>query len=239
MDTGLHCDRAAESWIFWLATSHSRGGPVVKSIALTAAGVGLLVSLGVCHGVQTERWAKSTALHQAAARLANVPDELGAWRGEAVEIDTKHLKVAEAAGHVARTYVHKQTGERVSVLVLCGRPGPLAVHTPDVCYANAGYEAAGESARVEVAGGRLWTNVFRMGGSAALDRRGALRVYWGWSAGGPFAAPADPRVEYWREPALFKLYVVRPGAAGPAERDPAGELMGELLPALGAALAAP
>ena len=34
-----------------------------------------------------------------------------------------------------------------TALILCGRPGPVSIHTPDVCYRGLGYEPTGSPSR--------------------------------------------------------------------------------------------
>ena len=53
-------------------------------------------------------------------------------------------------GCVYRRYRNPRTGESVSVLLVCGRGGPISVHTPDVCYAGAGYRPTARSEPKEV-----------------------------------------------------------------------------------------
>src|SRR5262245_29906799 len=94
---------------------------------------------GAVHGVWTNRWAGSDGLAQAAARLEQVPLTLGDWDGRPLEVNPREAALTEAAGYVHRQYVNRRTGSVVSVALLCGRAGPISVHTPEVCYAGAGF----------------------------------------------------------------------------------------------------
>jgi hypothetical protein len=93
-------------------------------------------------------------------------------------------------------------------------------------------------ARIEVPLGgpdQFWMARFHKGESTVPTY---LRVFWSWNASGPWQASSGPRLEFARYPALYKLYVVRrmetPDA--PLEKDPAAELLAQLLPELQRAL---
>ena len=47
--------------------------------------------------------------------------------------------MAGAVGQISRVYTNPTKGLTVSVLLLCGLPGNISTHTPDVCYPGAGY----------------------------------------------------------------------------------------------------
>lgn len=110
-----------------------------------------------------------------------------------------------------RTYEHESSGEIVSVLLIVGRPGPVAVHSPDVCYPAAGYEAseAPVHQRVTAKNGttaEFWKVDFR---KEMVPIPGRLRIYWAWRGSGGWSAPLTPRLAFAREDCLYKLYVVR------------------------------
>jgi hypothetical protein len=96
----------------------------------------VLVSAAVA-GLWTGRWGSSRALQDAVARLDEVPLTLGeAWDGQPEELSDQEVAVAEIDGYVRWRYVNRRTGAVVSMLLVCGRSGPVAAHTPDVCYAG-------------------------------------------------------------------------------------------------------
>jgi hypothetical protein len=179
---------------------------------LPAAALVLLVGDVCLYGVWTNRWTPSRELSDAAARLAEVPNEVGTWRGKDLELSDREVKAAEIAGYLYRTYEDRRTSAAVTVLLLCGRSGPVSVHPPDVCYRGAGYEPVGPQTRPTVdllAGGEASFQAarFRKQGQAGLSR---LRIYWAWNAGGDrWVAPDNPRLAFAGRPALFKLYLVR------------------------------
>jgi hypothetical protein len=206
---------------------------------LPAVALLLLVVSGVVHGLWTDRWRTSDEPAAWAARLDNVPRSIGEWDGQDLPVESKHLQVAEATGCLARAYVHRRTGEVVSVVVVCGRPGPVSVHTPDVCYRDNGHGLVEtpEKFLAAVPGrqAEFWTARFRKGDTALPTY---LRVFWSWNGGGGWKAPANPRLEFARRPALYKLYVIRQLAQleeAPG-KDPCTEFLPLLLPELRRAL---
>jgi hypothetical protein len=195
--------------------------------ALTA--LTLLVTTGVVHGLWTERWRPSDALERAAARVATVPLEIGDWQGKDIDVDAEAFAQAGARGYWARTYT-RPGGDSVLVVLMCGRPGKMAVHTPEVCYGGAGYELFESPTTIVVrdeAGveqGVFWSARFskQAGGSE-------LRLDWAWGDGHDWQAPGNPRWTFRGRPFLYKLYAsheISPGQAG----DPTAELLSELLP---------
>jgi hypothetical protein len=180
-----------------------------RYLPLIAGAVVLGVS-GVVHGLWTDRWNVSSAVDAACARLDAVPATLGEWDSQPLELDARQLAVAETAGHLARRYVHRRSGQQVSLILLCGRPGPLAVHRPDICYTGAGYQLAGEPEKWTPTGSetqaQFWTTrFFRPGNETA-----ALRVFWTWSSDGNWVAADQPRLAFAQASALYKLYLVQP-----------------------------
>jgi Protein of unknown function (DUF3485) len=107
----------------------------------------LVIAAGLVRGQWTRRWATSHAVEVALARLERVPVTLGNWRGRSLELDREQLTTAEIAGSIARRYENRRTGATVTVLLVCGRPGPISVHSPDICYPGAGFRPMGSLAR--------------------------------------------------------------------------------------------
>jgi Protein of unknown function (DUF3485) len=194
----------------------------------------LVTASGVLHGLHSDRWKPSGGVAEAVQRLELVPAVIGDWRGQDGVIDAETLARGGIKGHIYRRYRNERTGATVDLLIVCGRPGPISVHTPDVCYEGAGYQAAGTPAlrEIRLADGRtqpLWSLRFRKPGVAA----GQLEVVWAWTGGAGWIAPDNPRFATARYPALYKLYAIReiPPAKRPEkEADPASEFLAMFLP---------
>ena len=196
---------------------------------------------GVVHGIQTDRWRPSAQLEHALARLDYVPKASGDWRGEDAPYEADDMARAGIKGCVYREYRNPRTREAVSVLLVCGRGGPISVHTPDVCYAGAGYRQLTDGRTKDVEGGDGRKGTFRV---ARFGKPGVvpvqLEIYWAWSRDGrSWEAPENPRLPLARLPALYKLYVVRQFVAGAREEtaDPCQEFLRRALPEFGKALA--
>jgi hypothetical protein len=203
----------------------------------------LVVAYGLAEGSWAGRWQPAAAPHEAAARLAAVPAVLGDWEGTDTTLDHRVAAQAELSGSLMRTYTHKVTGETLTVLLVCGRPGPVSVHTPDVCFVGSGYSLPKPPARQPAPGGgggdEFWVGDFQQ--PSAGDPI-PVRAYWAWSTDGQaWSAPDHPRLTFARAGALYKLYVTRsvPPGGPAAETDPAADLMARLLPALRQVLAPP
>lgn len=204
---------------------------MIRYLPLLACGA-LLVLSGLVYGLWTDRWTVSSALQESSARLERVPWKLGAWEGQPVELDARQLAVSEAVANLSRRYVNRRTGTEISVMVLCGRGGPIAVHRPDVCYTGAGFQMAAAPEKWTTPGvdGSFWTTRFHKPGAAAET----LRVFWAWSTAGDWTATDRPRLAYGRLPALYKLYLVRRlvHADEPLDQEPSRDLLQFLVPAL-------
>lgn len=192
----------------------------------SAASLAVVIATGIGHGAWTGRWKPSPNRAAAEARLNHLPATLGSWRGEPLSFDRREIERSGVHACVARRYVDEVSGDSLTMLLVSGPPGPVAVHTPDVCYAGAGYEEVSAPSHYEIPprrsshGAELIVADYRMRGVAQPSY---LRVYWAWSTGGDWVAPSNPRVTYATAPILYKLYVVRElFALGEArEEDPA------------------
>ena len=202
----------------------------------------LLAASGVSHRLWTGSWTVTGEPGLSAARLADVPASIGDWVGEDQEVDARQLARAEAAGHLARRYVQRRTGAEVSVFIICGRPGPVAVHTPDICYGGLGFRVAEKPAKYKVEGNAEMPSAeFTKGNFVKADPVAQRRSSGSTGRGRP--APAgkrrpDPRLTFGGSQALYKLYLVYhavPGTDLP-EHDPCQDFMHDLLPELEKAL---
>jgi hypothetical protein len=191
----------------------------------------LLLASGLLHGLYVERWHASEALEKAATRLERVPLVIGPWRARAEASDAEEFDQAGARGYWTRTYTHSRSKQSVLVILMCGRPGRMAVHTPQVCYRGAGYDMPGDATRFLVADGAFWTATFSKPTGLASD----LRLYWAWNAGTGWEAADNPRWQFRGEEVLYKLYVAHDltGAPDPGPAaDPAAEFLRQFLPEL-------
>ena len=208
----------------------------IRHIYPTIALVAIFAS-GLVHGLLTDRWQPALEPAERAARLPLVPLVLGDWVGQDIETDGR--QVGPVAGYLHRRYLNRQTGVGVTMYLVCGRPGPVCIHTPDVCYAATGHEIVSQERLAlppDVGEGVFFAARLRRS-SSTEDQR--LRIFWSWSDGNAWAVPDSPRLEFARRPVLFKLYLVREEGFGPLAQsdkpdalvnDPCLDLLRHLLP---------
>jgi hypothetical protein len=202
-------------------------------------GLAVLLGAGIVHGLWTERWQPSGELVEAAARLKGMPDDIGTWKGEVCEQDPEELQLSGAVGHWSRTFTNPTTGDKMLVVLLCGKPARLVVHRPEHCYRSVGYEPDSPPVQMQVqAAGRpaaefltAWLTRDEPSGPAHL------RLFWSWRAGERWSAPSSPRLAFAREKALYKLYVIHsPQSSAPrrvtSSGDPCIKFLHLLLPIL-------
>ncbi len=208
--------------------------------ALTASV--LVIACGVVHGFWTDRWQNRPAeTADAAARMEALPLEIGDWSGSVLEV--KQPQAGDVAGTIERRYQNLRTREEVSVYMVCGRPGPVSIHTPEVCYAASGFVVGTKSrAAIREHGGDFWS-ADAVKSKAGQETR--LRIFWGWNAGKGWTAPdGDPRWTFTtgrHAPVLYKLYVLRDlsASAQSGKEDPCQSFLRALLPEMDRNLIAP
>ncbi|MGL4553766.1 MAG: exosortase-associated EpsI family protein [Gemmataceae bacterium] len=175
----------------------------------SGAATALVLASGLVHGLWTDRWARSDETNQAREALATVPMTVGDWVGKDVEKPSQ--PGPGVTGSMQRIYTNRRTNVSVSIAIVNGRPGPVGTHTPEVCYGASGY-LVGEKKAVELdvagQGPKFWTSDAVR---TKVTEKTAIRLYWGWNAGGGWVASKDARHEFPRyaHPVLHKLYVLR------------------------------
>jgi hypothetical protein len=203
------------------------------------AGV-LLLANGFLQGLCANRWHRSNALETAISKLEGVPMTIGHWHARSEEIDKTALTQAGIEGYFLRHYENKLTGKTVTVALMCGRPGPIALHTPDICYGGVGYQMNGAIAKWALKYGDASASAeFQRAKFSKADATGGtnLCVEWCWGAEGQWLAPVT-RGTVARLPALYKLYVIQRVTPSTEQSDEevCKDFLGQLLPVLDNAL---
>jgi hypothetical protein len=198
--------------------------------------ISLVLAAGVYQGMASERWHSSSDVGNAVRRLENVPNTVGDWKGESIPLETADLTHLGIKGQISSRYRNAVTGDSVTMLIVCGRPGPISVHTPDVCYRAAGYTAVGETyaKEIPIEEGKkrsVWAQVFRRPATQADSQ---IEVNWAWLAENEWVAANNSRLSFAGSAAIYKLYVVRELSAleSNRKRDASALFMHEFLPAL-------
>jgi exosortase len=206
------------------------------------AGTALVVGSAIVVGNWAGRWRDSEDLKLAVSRLDRVPMAIGDWIGRAEAVDPRVIRAAELDGCVVRRYEKARGGRTITALLVCGRPGPVSVHTPDVCYPGAGFEMARERPEmlpvpIDLPGARAEF------ARAEFERRVSLpperiRIYWSWKSEGAWSVPYSPRLAFGSRPFLYKLYLIQGTSETDEPVDDAAfmDFLRRLLPALDKAL---
>jgi len=201
----------------------------------TATVLALLLTIGaaVVQGRLAGRWGATDVMLQAAKRLNAMPKEtLGSWQLEqSRELSPSVVEILECRGHINRTYVNRSTGDVVNVAVILGPAGPVAIHTPEICYSSQQYSQTSQRQRDEVSeDDALWSLTFQ---SNDVDAESFV-VYYGWSDGSRWQATDDPRWEFAGQPYLYKLQIAGRSNELQADADHAAcrKFLKEFLPLL-------
>lgn len=192
----------------------------------------IIVPAGIVQGRWTGRWSPPERFDARLEALRRIPLQIGDWEGVDIEPEAKTWERAGVAGGMMRRYV--KSGSAVTILIVCGRPGPTSVHTPEVCYAGAGYDAVTAKSKVAVRSGTshsddFWTSDFLKRDTTLPEY---LRIFHAWSVDGRWRASSNPRADFAGSTVLYKLYLVRPmpRVEKTSQEDPAFVLARGLLP---------
>jgi hypothetical protein len=186
------------------------GGAFVSSTIRIIAPVTIIIAAGLVHGTWTNRLRPSPELTAQAARLQSIPVVIGEWTATEMALPARERAKAGAVSYIARTYTKPGRGGSVSVLLLCGLPGVISTHTPDVCYHGNGYTLEDTSNFARSYGPGEVRAQFRTAVATRNDTNpSVLRIFWSWNDSKRWSAPENARWEFASAPALLKLYVLR------------------------------
>ena len=176
-----------------------------RILAVTLTVLALQSLSGFADGRFTDQADSREELDRVAKVLDDLPLGCGHWTAEPLDLNPDELKIAEASSAILRRYTSDSNGT-LTVLLLCGRPGPISVHPPTACYKARGYRLSGDPCLVSFDASKETANVAEFINPAGFseDRVGIL---WTWMASGCCSAPENPRLEFADQPALLKLYV--------------------------------
>ncbi len=171
--------------------------------------LGLTLFSGVVHGYLDGRWASTANLQQQGSRLGDLPESCGDWMlVETTELPKGAADLLRCHGAEVRVYRNKTNDATINAALLFGPRGPIAVHTPEICYNSVGTEQTRkrqiESVNTDAGIHRLWSVEF----SKAPDPEPSLEVWYAWSDGGPWEATRHPRL--WMTDSLYKIQIAGP-----------------------------
>lgn len=191
--------------------------------------IAMILFSGVVHGVLDGRWAHPQDLKTQGERLAELPNRFGDWvLTESTPLEEGAAKLLRCYGSQVRMYRNEKTQASVNVAVLFGPRGPIAVHTPEICYSSIGTEQIGPAQPQAISTAttehQLWSVQF----SQDSQPNPSLDVWYGWSDGGVFQASNYPR--FWMTENLYKIQVA--GSVSSETDQPCREFLEAFLPHL-------
>lgn len=218
----------------------------MKSLILgTVIMLGLTIASGAFYGIRSNRWGPSGTLREVGAKLESFPTNFAAWEMQKTErMGKEAIDQLQPAGYIQRLYVNRENGAMVSVTVMVGSSGPMAVHTPEICYGSRDHEQLGPRQAIRIPSvstgddknqedkeyDTVWKTTFRMKGIDAQT----MNIYYAWSPGDRWAAAENPRFTYASKPFLYKLLLANQVPAGhnQKETDPGLQFLIDFLPVL-------
>ncbi|QGJ72178.1 Hypothetical protein PBC10988_38950 [Planctomycetales bacterium 10988] len=207
---------------------------IVFGFSMIAA---LTATSGWVHGELDSRWGDSQSLAKAASSFEQLPQEAGPWKLETVEpLDEKITDMLECAGSFQAAYQNQMTGEVVKVALLLGPPGPISVHTPEICYSSQSYRLLTERKAVELSFTEEETpqSCWRLKLQSKQVSGESLSVCYAWNGGDGWKASEQPRFEFAGSSYLFKLQLAAQVAFQTEleENDPCETFLKDFLPVL-------
>ena len=187
----------------------------------------LIMTSAVVHGSIDGRWSPKTDLNAQGEKLTTLPESAGDWKIIAKpEMAESALRILQCYGWDQRQYRNDVTGKIITVAMMFGPRGPMAVHTPEVCYDSLGTQQTRDRRVESVATAnqehKLW--------SVEFSRKDApddhFESWYAWSDGGAFQASKLPRV--WMTSSLYKIQLS--GPTGDGADQPVKDFLGEFLP---------
>jgi EpsI family protein len=129
------------------ATGRRWWGVATACLALVVAGAGYRAAAAYIGGELAQKVRLPTP-------LASLPLAIGDWQGEDMPLSAGVQRIAGNDDFVNRQYVHRRSGQRVSLYVgYTARPRTMLRHRPTVCYPSAGFSLLGTRERlVPIAG---------------------------------------------------------------------------------------
>ncbi len=199
------------------AIKASTGVGLLSRRAALASLLVLTLFSGVVHGFLDGRWSTPADMQAKGKLLDQIPQRFGDWAlTESTPLDDGAARLLRCYGANVGVYKNEKTSDVVSAALLFGPRGPIAVHTPEVCYSSIGTTQVGETV-VETISTTTRQHQFWSAEFAENSQPDpTLSVWYAWSDGGTFQASRYPRV--WLTESLYKIQVA--GPIGTASNEP-------------------
>lgn len=164
----------------------------------------IAIASGVAHGLLDSRWQAVQSSDRKV--LDSLPEQLGDWVLMGKDTLEPHAQsLLRCDDYLYRTYRNGTTNQQVTLAVLHGPRGPIAVHTPDICYVSKGVEPVGPRKLVKLEEPQQENSFWFINFQDKKGLSGITEVAYAWSDGGAWVAAKEPR--YWPTFQLFKIQV--------------------------------
>lgn len=195
--------------------------------------LGLTIASGAVVGKMNNRWGPSRGSLAAARKLEEFPEQFGNWKLQSSQkMSDNVVKMLECSGYISRAYVNQESGEQVFITVILGPSGPIAVHTPDVCFSSRDQDTleARKPIAVGDSGDQFWAATYERNDVQAS----LIRVYYGWTPGNHWAATENPRISLAWCPYLYKLQAEShlPAGTDLTSTDPCKNFLADFVPVM-------
>ena len=189
----------------------------IRDVLVIVIAAMVTLSAVAAHGWIRARWGGGIPADQTDA-LSNFPSKFGEWERKASkEIDPVVLKQLECDPQHCfdHVYYNPTLDAAVEIAVFLGPAGPVAVHTPDVCYRNTDFKII-DSKPIEVGRHNLQHLVMER---KSIDKT-KLLVSYAWLHDDRWEVSDSPRFAFAFKRHLYKLQLaaVEPVSAS-AEAD--------------------
>ncbi len=177
------------------------------AVAIVAA---LTLGPAIVDGQRRFRWGEDDEVAGLAEQIRSFPKQLGDWQVNTDDtLDRESLRQLTPVEYMTRTYVSPNQGKQVQVVLLLGPTGPIAAHTPDICFNSREYQKIGDREAIPVDPDRpQGSHCYRTKFQSRNVDSGWLVSWYAWTIDGKWAASANPRFEFARSRYLLKIQVV-------------------------------
>jgi hypothetical protein len=181
----------------------------LQSVSLALL-IAITVAAAIVQGRATNRWGASDTATHAATIFTRLPESFGDWKLlETQKLSPLVCGTLQTEHYSQGVYEHRTTGQRATLTLLLGPPGPMSVHTPEICYSAADFSKISDRQHVNIAAGDTNDTAWMTQFHSTHDLQGSvIRVYYSWHDGQRWKAVEEPRVTYGARPYLFKVQVL-------------------------------
>lgn len=168
------------------------------------------------------------------AWIGQLPHQFGDWQLQSTSaLSESTLGQLRCIGAASHTFANTLSGDRITVAMMAGPAGPLAAHTPEVCYASRDYERLTPPERITIEADRHADEFWSLSVKSRHFEGGTSRVFYAWNYGSGWQAPDYPRLSFGGLPLLYKIQIeASEPLIGPNTNDTGLAFLRALLPRL-------